>query len=1264
MRPAWIIGLVVVLLGSATLAAGPQAPSPWGAESGGVIGRVFYDNDGDGRFSKGDEGLSGIRVTTNSGEVVETGPDGRYHLFLLTTGYEVLASHLVKLDTTTLPSGSRIQTPRKLVHLSPALVVRVDFAVLPPMMEAPEAKGIVPATKEIPARLEPAAKGPDILTVLTGKAHPACRVSVDGKPVEVDEDKRVYQAQVAIRPGINPYFITIHCEEGHLEFLLAEVHWVTRKEGGDLILPSKPRTLATCIGPPLGTIPRSPNVDVGCRLEAGVELSLGPHQSPGPVGKARDFRVRLPVVPGTNTFEVKASFGQAKGMQSAVSWDISPVRISGAFLGSMAVSFGESDGPVFGGRLRGTMRADFPGDFKLILSSGLQSTREEDLSLKNFFMPAWNPWVHQRDPDPDEGYMVPADSAIVSDDTPSSSKYLLRLKRKSSLLGWGGFETHNGQIGEIGTYRRALLGAQAVVHPFEDLIRGPEPAFDLALEGFYASENSHRELLTSEPGIVATADNTFAAPAHEEFLATGGTLYFLEHFSLVEGSERLQVHKRDARTGLTLERRDLKRGIDYQVDWRSGRILLAEPLQIAAFLQGAIRLTPTGPSAMVLVVDYEHLDTDPSAVTPSTAGGRAAVTVHPADEIKLTGALTAVNRWADTDYRLYKGEANVRFGRTAALWAAYGSSEGIVLLPAYSTDGGLSFGKTGGADWSNGEAYEAGASLDTDFLQGQVLLRHQMAGFADTSIVADCNLTQVLASLTTNPTQSMDIFGRFTGTEQDSRSLLEGGLGLRFKLSDDLAMTAEGVFDTGDLGGFGDGHRALAGLRASWRLVEWLTVSAGHQQTVIKDGEGFSSRDLTLSSVGTEVRLWERYQVGVEGGWGPKVGNLVRLSLREEREDGGAVFAHTTFSVDHDAVRAGSVSTGQAVPTKEGALVTTAHTFAVERAQAAQGQQVGLKVPLSKPWWLSFAYERAELHNALNQGEKRDLFYSPFFDRGLWDLTRPGRRNAVHARLSYLKGPLALSASGEYRVDERHSLFNAGDLMPKYQNLSTHRQAVLTLAGRWLVADGFALGGRVAWAETVGENPDGEGLNPIPEGRLLEASFGAAYRPAELDWVRFLVRLNLGQDSRPPRDPERTYYLDRWLSGTVAVLLRPTKYFQPALVLAPFIFEWRHPSGAEDVQPRKTAFVGMLRIGSEIWAGLGISAEARVGTEKIKAETSEDIDEGFKMGAALEIFYQLESSDFGGLRLGVGYSFSDLPDPMTDIRNGQKGLFIRLEGML
>ena len=94
----------------------------------------------------------------------------------------------------------------------------------------------------------------------------------------------------------------------------------------------------------------------------------------------------------------------------------------------------------------------------------------------------------------------------------------------------------------------------------------------------------------------------------------------------------------------------------------------------------------------------------------------------------------------------------------------------------------------------------------------------------------------------------------------------------------------------------------MVGLRAIYRALPWLGLSAGHQQTLLSQGSGLASRDVTLSSAGVEMSLQDRFRVGVEGGWGPEVGSLVMISAREDREDGGAVFAHTSFSLDHDAV--------------------------------------------------------------------------------------------------------------------------------------------------------------------------------------------------------------------------------------------------------------------------------------------------------------------------------------------------------------------------
>jgi hypothetical protein len=67
-------------------------------------------------------------------------------------------------------------------------------------------------------------------------------------------------------------------------------------------------------------------------------------------------------------------------------------------------------------------------------------------------------------------------------------------------------------------------------------------------------------------------------------------------------------------------------------------------------------------------------------------------------------------------------------------------------------------------------------------------------------------------------------------------------------------------------------------------------------------------------------------------------------------------------------------------------------------------------------------------------------------------------------------------------------------------------------------------------------------------------------------------------------------------------------------------------------------------------------------------EPTDTLRPGWHTGWAAELFYLLEGGDYGGLRLSVGYSFSNIPDPLmfSDLRgfDSPSGLFVRLEGML
>ncbi|MFI5371393.1 MAG: hypothetical protein ACHQ52_07515, partial [Candidatus Eisenbacteria bacterium] len=103
------------------------------ATEGIVTGSVYLDRDGDGRRSRDERGVPGVRVALDDGTWVITDGDGRFSFYGLTP-----RTHALALDRTTLPAGA---TPVAVTHRergTPGLrfvdlrngeLVRADFAL-------------------------------------------------------------------------------------------------------------------------------------------------------------------------------------------------------------------------------------------------------------------------------------------------------------------------------------------------------------------------------------------------------------------------------------------------------------------------------------------------------------------------------------------------------------------------------------------------------------------------------------------------------------------------------------------------------------------------------------------------------------------------------------------------------------------------------------------------------------------------------------------------------------------------------------------------------------------------------------------------------------------------------------------------------------------------------------------------------------------------------------------------------------------------------
>ena len=106
-----------------------------------VLGKVFWDVNGNGRQDEGESGVEGVKVASDTGVYAITDEDGKYHYPFIETGQRVL-----KIDESTVPVGARhaspveftTENPRK-VMVTEGMLTKVSFGIKPSSMSSPNA---------------------------------------------------------------------------------------------------------------------------------------------------------------------------------------------------------------------------------------------------------------------------------------------------------------------------------------------------------------------------------------------------------------------------------------------------------------------------------------------------------------------------------------------------------------------------------------------------------------------------------------------------------------------------------------------------------------------------------------------------------------------------------------------------------------------------------------------------------------------------------------------------------------------------------------------------------------------------------------------------------------------------------------------------------------------------------------------------------------------------------------------------------------------
>jgi len=98
-----------------------------------LIGRVFIDDNRNGRYDRGEKGVGGVGIVLEDGTYVTTGPLGRYSVPGADTGLETTGTRVVKLDMDCFPYGTEATTPvSAFATLRPGDIDKVNFGVVLP----------------------------------------------------------------------------------------------------------------------------------------------------------------------------------------------------------------------------------------------------------------------------------------------------------------------------------------------------------------------------------------------------------------------------------------------------------------------------------------------------------------------------------------------------------------------------------------------------------------------------------------------------------------------------------------------------------------------------------------------------------------------------------------------------------------------------------------------------------------------------------------------------------------------------------------------------------------------------------------------------------------------------------------------------------------------------------------------------------------------------------------------------------------------------
>ncbi len=859
------------------------------------------------------------------------------------------------------------------------------------------------------------------------------------------------------------------------------------------------------------------------------------------------------------------------------------------------------DSPV-DGRLAFYLNGKVSENWRLTASADTREGPVQDL-FSNFLDKS--PDALFRRIDPDYHWPTFGDDGIVEEMAPTLGKFYIKASRGENYGMWGNFKI-GYMDNELAQVDRGLYGANAHYGSEATTSFGERRG---AVDGFAA-----------DPGTV---------PSYEEFRGTGGSLYFLHHVDILQGSERVRIEVRDKDSRVVTGVVNLRYGIDYDIDYLQGRLLLSAPLSWIALDNLLVRSSGlTGDEAYV-VARYEYTpgfdDLDAVAV-----GGQGHYWFNDHVRLGLTGNS---NQEGDADSSLAATDLTLRMSSASFIKLQAGRSEGLVASTLRSDDGGFRFGSYDDLSFVDAaaSAYRADVSVGLgDFFAGH-----------------DGRLTVY--------GQNVDAGYSAPGQATIKDTERYGGT-FRMPVTDRVSLAAKGDSVVGDQGLT---TRAIE-VDLAVKVTDKWTVSGGVRNDLREDNspvvlptqEQGERTDAVVQAMFQPNATWRAY--------GFAQGTIASSGGREDNARigaGGSYRASKRFSIDGE-VSAGDLGPGGRIGTSFQASERTSLylNYSLDNERMANGLQwrrgnlvSGMKTRLSdaSSVYLEERYQNGGPMTGLTHATGINVKAKERWSVGanaefgtLRDALTGAEtdRKAAGFRVGYAQDEFQFSSAIEYRRDDAE------------QTDTTHAERTA-----WLFRNNFKLQLTPDWrmVAKLDHSFSNSSLGEFFDGGYSEVVIGYAYRPVRHDRLSALAKYTffynvpttdqLGAQNTPLLALQKshiaaldlTYDITKAWSiggklayrlGQVSLDRSQPNFFDNAAQLAVLRADWRFLKNWESLLELR-----MLDL--------------------------PDLSQ--RRSGALTAVYRY----FGEhLKAGVGYNFTDFSDDLTDLSYDNQGVFLNVLG--